>query len=124
MRVHILCFFGDQKYYENASKLMLWPRGINYDRPFRYRSKWIPKRLRESLSNWRGSEALVCMKESSNPDLYVPLRYVKIREVELQGEYTFVHFSVEDFVRYEATYDPDHYSTPSGDGYRLLLHVG
>ncbi|MCJ2563153.1 MAG: hypothetical protein LN417_03575 [Candidatus Thermoplasmatota archaeon] len=56
------------------------------------------------------------MKESSNPDLYVPLRYVKIREVELQGEYTFVHFSVEDFVRYEATYGPDHYSKAISTG--------
>src|SRR2546426_2661127 len=93
----IICFFGDQKYWENAAKLLLWPRGMRYDRPFRYRSAWIPERLRKELPTWKDSEVLVCMKDSSNPDLYVPIRFGKILEVEPEGDYTFIHFSVEDF---------------------------
>jgi hypothetical protein len=50
------------------------------------------------------------MKDSTNPQLYVPLRYANIRKVEAKGEYTYFYFSPEEFVKYTPSYLMDHYS--------------
>jgi|SRR2546422_3061363 len=107
----LLCFQGDGPYWENAPELMAWPEGVRFERPFRYRSQWIPNRFRDKLNTWKESEVVVCLKGKTDPDLYVPLRFAKVDNVEPHGEYTFIYFVLLGYVQYDSSRDLKQFSS-------------
>jgi hypothetical protein len=117
-----LCFYADGPRADNLVRLPGFPDGVSYDRPFRYRDKWIEddllQQLRANPKALDGQEVLLGMRfiAEDHQDLIVPVRFGTCEAVSLSPDQNQVYFRVQRLVDFTGVADLDEIAEEVKDG--------
>ena len=98
----ILSFHADGPRWDNLVRLIAYPAGMSYFRPFRYREKWVDAAIKNEIGTRAGRRALegqrviVAMRFTAPAfrSFVVPIRDGTITHIDEKGDNISVYFTL------------------------------